>query len=65
MRIRGCPVAVMQYIWYLYLLGRTTNPALHPKILPVYAYHYVVHKIVRTARWTAAALARRMGKQAT
>jgi hypothetical protein len=56
MRIPGCPVAVMQYLWYLSLLGRTVNPTLHPRILPVYAYHYVVHKVVRTARWITAAL---------
>ncbi len=62
MRIRGCPVAVMQYIWYLNLLGRTVNPTLHPQILPAYAYHYVVHKIVRTFRFTVASLQRRLSK---
>jgi uncharacterized protein (DUF362 family) len=64
MRIRGCPVAVMQHLWYLNLLGRVMNPSLHPQILPSYAYHYVVHKIVRTARWIAAALKGRSRRQA-
>jgi uncharacterized protein (DUF362 family) len=64
MRIRGCPVAVMQYLWYLHLLGRTINPALHPRILPAYAYHYVVHKIVRTFRFLTATIRGWLSKSA-
>jgi uncharacterized protein (DUF362 family) len=62
-RVRGCPVAVMQHLWYLNLLGKAVNPTLHLQILPSYAYHYVVHKIVRTARWIAAALKGRLRRQ--
>ena len=53
----------MQYLWYLNLLGRTVNPTFHPQILPSYAYHYVVHKIVRTTRWITAALKGRLRRQ--
>jgi uncharacterized protein (DUF362 family) len=64
MRIRGCPVVVMQYLMYLHLLGKTVNPVLHPQVFPSFAYHYVIHKIVRAVRRITAALQGRMGKQA-
>jgi uncharacterized protein (DUF362 family) len=46
-RVRGCPVGMMELFVYFSLLGKTVSPTMHPRIAPAFIYHYLVHKVAR------------------
>jgi uncharacterized protein (DUF362 family) len=49
-RVRGCPVSVAENILYASWLGKVMNPYLQPKIAFIFAYYWLVAKMVRLWR---------------
>jgi hypothetical protein len=63
-RVRGCPVGVMELFVYFSLLGKTASPTLHPQVAPAFFYHYVLHKVARALQSIVSALRGRVEKPA-
>ena len=63
-RVRGCPVGVMELSMYFSLLGKTASPNLHPQVFPSFSYHYIIHKIARSVLGITSVLQGLIGKRA-